>query len=253
MSQIVLFGSGNVASHLYKAFSASDQAEVIQVFARQKRKADFVSEKTEVISDLEKLKSADLYLLAVSDSGIAEIASDLKEAGILVAHTSGSTDISVLEKFENFGVFYPLQTFSKNRDLDYAEIPFCLEANSEANLKQLQKIAAMISKSVLEVDSEQRRALHLSAVFVNNFSNHMFSLGANICSDNELDYNILQPLIKETVSKLDELAPKDAQTGPAIRNDQETIEKHINALTGEQKLVYQTLTDSIQKFHGKKL
>ncbi len=253
MSQIVLFGSGNVASHLYKAFSASDQAEVIQVFARQKRKADFVSEKTEVISDLEKLKSADLYLLAVSDSGIAEIASDLKESGILVAHTSGSTDISVLEKFENFGVFYPLQTFSKNRDLDYAEIPFCLEANSEANLKQLQKIAAMISKSVLEVDSEQRRALHLSAVFVNNFSNHMFSLGANICSDNELDYNILQPLIKETVSKLDELAPKDAQTGPAIRNDQETIEKHINALTGEQKLVYQTLTDSIQKFHGKKL
>ncbi len=253
MSQIVLFGSGNVASHLYKAFSASDQAEVIQVFARQKRKADFVSEKTEVISDLEKLKSADLYLLAVSDSGIAEIASDLKESGILVAHTSGSTDISVLEKFENFGVFYPLQTFSKNRDLDYAEIPFCLEANSEANLKQLQKIAAMISKSVLEVDSAQRRALHLSAVFVNNFSNHMFSLGANICSDNELDYNILQPLIKETVSKLDELAPKDAQTGPAIRNDQETIEKHINALTGEQKLVYQTLTDSIQKFHGKKL
>lgn len=253
MSQIVLFGSGNVASHLYKAFSASDQAEIIQVFTRQKRKADFVSEKTEVISDLEKLKSADLYLLAVSDSGIAEIASDLKESGILVAHTSGSTDISVLEKFENFGVFYPLQTFSKNRDLDYAEIPFCLEANSEANLKQLQKIAAMISKSVLEVDSEQRRALHLSAVFVNNFSNHMFSLGANICSDNELDYNILQPLIKETVSKLDELAPKDAQTGPAIRNDQETIEKHIKALTGEQKLVYQTLTDSIQKFHGKKL
>lgn len=253
MNQIVLFGSGNVASHLYKAFSASDQAEVIQVFARDTTKADFISEKTELVSDYDELKPADLYLLAVSDDGIAQIASELKDSKILIAHTSGSTDLSVLENFGNHGVFYPLQTFSKSRNLDYSDIPFCLEANSEENLEQLKTFAKFISSSINEVDSEQRRALHLSAVFVNNFSNHMFALGSDICQYNGLNYKILQPLIKETVLKLNDLPPKEAQTGPAIRNDQETIQKHINSLTGNQRLVYQTLTDSIQKFHGKKL
>lgn len=251
--KIALFGAGNVASHLYRAFSEGNYATVSQLFSRDPAKADFVSSETEVIADYAQLKDADLYLLAVSDDGIAEIAEKLEDRGNLVAHTSGSTGMEVLKKFQQHGVFYPLQTFSKNRELDYRTIPFCLEANSEENLEELKDLAKSISEAIYEVNSDQRRGLHLSAVFVNNFSNHLFTLGNSICKDKNLDFKILQPLIKETVSKLDVLLPADAQTGPALRNDQETIQKHLNSLTGDRKLVYKTLTDSIQKFHGKKL
>ena len=161
--------------------------------------------------------------------------------------------MNALAKFEDFGVFYPLQTFSKNKPVNFKEIPICLEANSKKNLNLLKEIASLVSEKIFEVNSEQRRALHVSAVFVNNFSNHLFALADDYCRENDLPFEILRPLIKETVSKIETLDPYSAQTGPALRNDQKTIAAHLELLDEDRKKIYNILTESIQKLHGKEL
>ncbi len=253
MIKVVIIGAGNVANHLYQSFSVVKQLDVIQVFNRHPEHLNFVKDPEKKTSDLAELKEADLYLIAIKDEAISKIAEDLPDLNGIVAHTSGSESVNVLSKFKNYGVFYPLQTFSKDKTVDFGEIPICLEANNSGNLDLLKKTASLVSKKNFEVSSDQRRALHLAAVFVNNFSNHMFSLAADYCKENDLPFEILQPLIKETVSKIETLPPYSAQTGPALRNDQKTISKHLEMLDDDRKKVYTILTESIQKLHGKKL
>ena len=152
------------------------------------------------------------------------------------------------------GVFYPLQTFSKDREVDFENIPLCVEAKNLEDLVLLKKLAKAISKSVYEISSEQRKSLHLAAVFVNNFTNHLYHIGNEICRKNKLPFDILKPLILETASKVNTLPPIEAQTGPAKRNDEETIEKQLDQLQNrEQREVYQILTNSIKASYGKKL
>ena len=253
MMKVVIIGAGNVASHLYQSFSMAEQLDVIQVYNRNPDHLDFVEDPEKRTSDLKKLKQADLYLIAIKDEAIEELVQNLKISSGLVAHTSGSQDMNVLSDFENYGVFYPLQTFSKNKEVNFQEVPLCLEANSEANLQFLKKIAELVSDNQYEVNSEQRRALHVSAVFVNNFSNHLFALADDYCRKNNLPFEILRPLIKETFTKIETLDPYSAQTGPALRDDKETIEAHLELLDEERKKIYTILTESIQKLHGKKL
>lgn len=253
MIQVAIIGGGNVASHIYKSFSTHKQIEVRQVFNRNANRLSFVKDPRKRIEKYEDLEFAHVYIIAVKDEAIEEVVSRLPENGSIIAHTSGSVPMNAINRFKNFGVFYPLQTFSKDRAVNFEEIPLCLEANSDQNLQTLKKLAGYVSRSVFEVNSKQRRALHLSAVLVNNFTNHLYTLAADYCSKNELPFKILLPLIRETSAKIETLTPFSAQTGPALRNDTKTIETHLEMLDKDQKKIYTILTQSIQKLHGKKL
>ena len=244
MIKVILLGSGNVATHLFQAFSKATEVEVVQVFSRTISKDFPESIQT---SDFTQILEADVYIISVSDNAIAEVSNQLPFENRLVVHTSGSTDFDVLDAKNKRGVFYPLQTFSKNKTVDFSEIPICLETENISDYEILEKLAESISKSVNKIDGNQRKALHVSAVFVCNFVNHLYEIGNEICLENHIPFEILQPLIEETAQKIKTLSPKESQTGPAVRNDNKTIEKHIDFLTDEnQKDIYKILTKSIQ-------
>ena len=244
MIKVILLGSGNVSTHLFRAFSKANEIEVTQVFSRTLSKDFPESLQT---TNFSKIAEADIYIVCVSDAAISSVSNQLEFENRLVVHTSGSSDINVLDKKNNSGVFYPLQTFTKNKKVDFYEIPICLETEADSDYKILEKVAKSISNNVHAISGEQRKALHFSAVFVCNFNNHLYQIVNEICIKNAIPLEILQPLIKETAEKIQSLSPSEAQTGPAIRKDYETIEKHIDFLTNEnQKEIYKILTKSIQ-------
>ena len=253
MIQITIIGSGNVAQHLIKAFAKSEAVEIAQVFSRKKEKLSSFIEFDKIVSNYEDLKESDLYIIAVTDNAIAEVSQQLPFNNQLVVHTSGTASIETLDDKNRKGVFYPLQTFSKNKEIDFSIIPICLEADNTFDFRVLETVAKSISKAVFPINSEQRKALHVAAVFVNNFTNHLYQIGQEICEENQVSFDILKPLIQETAEKIKTLEPIDAQTGPAKRNDSSTIEAHLEYLTDEnQKNIYKILTQSIQH-NGKKL
>jgi len=232
--QISIIGSGNVATHLGKALYKKGYT-ILQVYSRSNENANLLAEQieAEAISDIEKINpKADLFLLAINDSALPEIISKFPKVNGVVAHTAGSVPISVFENyFENYGVFYPLQTFSKHIKTKLKKVPFCIEANNSENEQFLSDIASSLSKNVKLIDSHQRETLHLAAVFVCNFSNYIYVIGDELLEKNNLDFELLKPLIKKTTKKLQsEKHPINLQTGPAIRGDDSTINKHINIL-----------------------
>lgn len=244
MIKVILLGSGNVATHLFQAFSKATDVEVVKVFSRTISKDFPESIQT---SDLKQILEADIYIICVSDMAISDVSNQLQFENRLVVHTSGSTDFKVLNSNNKRGVFYPLQTFSKNKEVDFTKIPICLETENPVDYTILEKLANSISNSVYKIDGNQRKALHVSAVFVCNFTNHLYEIGNEICTENNIPFQILQPLIEETAQKIKTLSPNEAQTGPAVRNDTITTEKHIDFLTNEnQKEIYKILTKSIQ-------
>lgn len=254
MTKVVIIGSGNVAFHLFQAFKQSESATVVQVVARNMDAlAQFVPE-VDLETDFSKIKNGDVHLLAVSDTAIAELVPHLKRTKGVVAHTSGSVAMNVLSELKSYGVFYPLQTFSKEKTMDFSEIPICIEGNDPTTVSALKKLAESLSGKVYPISSEQRRTLHLAAVFANNFTNHMFALSAEICKTNDLSFDLLKPLIGETADKIRFLPPDKAQTGPAKRNEIETMQRHIEDLTDPlHKKIYQLLSESIRQTHEKKL
>jgi predicted short-subunit dehydrogenase-like oxidoreductase (DUF2520 family) len=254
MIEIVLLGSGNVATHLFKAFSASEGIRVKQIYNHSENTLDFFRSKCDVTTEISELAPADIYLMALKDDVIPEISEKLKDLNALVAHTSGSVALDALRACSRRGVFYPLQTFSKDNDVNYSEIPFCLEANTAQDLEILKTLATKVSGNCYEISSEQRKKLHLSAVFVCNFVNHLYAVGEQICEQNDIPFDILKPLIAETAGKVQHASPARVQTGPAIRNDQSTIKAHLDLLeSGENKKIYELLTSAIKTFHGKEL
>jgi predicted short-subunit dehydrogenase-like oxidoreductase (DUF2520 family) len=253
MIKIVIIGSGNVAQHLIEAFAKSATIEVIQVFARRKESLIPLFDTNKITDDYNNLAKADLYIIAVSDDAIAKVSSQFPFENRLVVHTSGSVSMNSLAAKNRKGIFYPLQTFSKDKAVDFSSIPICLESENDSDFELLQNVAASISKAVFKINSEQRRALHISAVFVNNFVNEMFRIGHEICDENKISFEILKPLILETVSKVMTLSPAAAQTGPAKRNDTQTIDAHLKFLSNENhSKIYKILTQSIQN-NGKEL
>jgi len=251
MIKIAIIGSGNVAQHLVAAFSENAETEVIQVFSR--KNVAFANVNPEKItSNFYDLRAADLYIIAVSDDAIAEVSAQLPFENRLVVHTSGSVAMEVLDPKNRKGVFYPLQTFTKNKPTDFKVIPIGLESQNAADYLLLEKVAKSISNAVFNISSEQRKALHVAAVFVNNFVNHLYKIGNDICTEHQIPFEILKPLITETAQKINTLSPDDAQTGPAKRNDQHTISAHLDFLSdANQKNIYNILTQSIQ--NGKNL
>ena len=253
MIRLSIIGSGNVAQHLIQAFSKSAEIELVQVFARKPNDLAHLFSNGKITDDLAALKLVDVTILAVTDDAIANISAELAFQNQLVAHTSGSFAMEALNDRNRKGVFYPLQTFSKLTEVDFKGIPICLEAESYNDLKLLERVAHSISDSVHNISSEQRKALHVAAVFVSNFTNHLYHIGNEICEENHLSFDILKPLIQETANKILSLPPAKVQTGPAVRKDTQTINAHLHFLTDEnQKEIYKMLTKSIID-NGKKL
>jgi predicted short-subunit dehydrogenase-like oxidoreductase (DUF2520 family) len=253
MIKVVLIGSGNVAQHLILAFAKSKKVEVTQVYSRQKEAVTHLLDSNKITDDYNNLAEADLYIIAVSDNAIATVSSQLPFKNRLVVHTSGTVSINSLDSKNRKGIFYPLQTFSKNKAVDFNPIPICLESENETDFKLLKNVAESISNNVFKINSQQRKALHVSAVFVNNFVNEMYRIGNEICEANKVPFEILKPLILETVNKVMTLSPEEAQTGPAKRNDTKTIETHLDFLSNENHAtIYKILTQSIQN-NGKEL
>ncbi|MAD98508.1 MAG: hypothetical protein CMB99_14380 [Flavobacteriaceae bacterium] len=228
MISILLIGKGNLAHHLKKQFDEIDEIKCIQISSRK----------------LEKLPEAKLAIIAVSDDAISEVSSKITTP--LVVHTSGGQHLEVLQNNTNKGVFYPLQSFSKNRKVDFKNIPICIEASNEEDYNLLEKVGKLVSSKVNRITSKQRKTIHVAAVFANNFSNHMFGIAKEICDGDDIPFDILHPLIQETVEKIKEMDPKKAQTGPAIRKDQETIKKHLFLLPEKYQEIYKSITESIQ-------
>lgn len=251
MIRVSIIGSGNVAFHLATAFEAAEQTELLQIVARNPQN-NFPKLSNRTIHSVQDLALADVYLIAVSDDAIAEVAASLPFSGRLVAHTSGTVAVSAIDAKNRRGVFYPLQTFSKSKPVSFSEIPICLEADMPQDYELLLQVATAISEQSYKINSEQRKSLHVAAVFASNFTNHLYSIASEICDEHQLSFDILKPLIAETANKIQTLNPTQAQTGPAIRNDNKTIEAHLKLLTDENhKTIYRILTQSIQ--HGKKL
>ena len=252
MIRVAIIGGGNVATHLAKAFSKTKDVSLVQMYARNNQQIKHLKQLVNTTDNLDLLVTADVYIIAISDDAIAKVSAKIDKKKGFVVHTSGSASLNTLKNNGRKGVFYPLQSFSKDKEVDFNEIPFCLEAENKEDFKTLEKLAKSIGKNIYAINSEQRKSLHAAAVFVNNFTNHMYKMGSDICEEYQVPFEVLHPLIKETAQKITTLSPEESQTGPAKRNDQETIQNHLTLLTKEQQKIYQLITKSIQN-NGKKL
>ena len=246
MISIVILGTGNVAQNLFEALLRNAEINMVQVVGRTHDSLYYFMERTKISTDYNHLPEADIYIIAVKDDAIKEVSDRINVSG-LVVHTSGSVPMNTLQRHERRGVFYPLQTFTAGKTIDFENIPLCLEANEEKNLQLLKSLGNKISSNVQEIDSEKRKILHVAAVFVNNFTNYMYTIGEAICEEHQLDFSILQPLITETALKIEHLSPLEAQTGPAKRNDLETLHAHLQLLKNEkQRAIYKLLSNAIK-------
>lgn len=248
MYKIVLIGAGNVATHLLAAFYNSQNTKVVQVYSRNTEVGKILSKKYDVIATdkFDYLVNADLYLICVSDYAIPEVSNLLPFEGKLVAHTSGATDISAINSKNRMAVFYPLQSFSNGVDIDFSPIPICIEALNSDDLKLLFEIGKSISSSVQEISSKQRQLLHISAVFVNNFVNHILYIANDLANHNGVNFDLLKPIIEETISKAIKKTPLNTQTGPAMRGDTDTIKKHLRNIQNDNyRKIYELISKSI--------
>lgn len=246
--QTVIIGSGNVAYHLAKAF-VQNGISIAQIFGRNEKELNKISEELNIPNSTNNLVESDLYILCVSDNSLEAVSKLITKKDCLVAHTSGSLPKEVLIGEYRKSSFYPLQTFSKSKDLDYKKIPFFIETETEKDQKILIDLASKISENVMESTHEKRKYIHLTAVFACNFVNHLFARAKEISDAQEIPFDYFLPLINETVQKISEIEPKSAQTGPAVRNDQRVLELHEQLLKNESLEIYKTMNHSIKKMY----
>jgi predicted short-subunit dehydrogenase-like oxidoreductase (DUF2520 family) len=252
-SSVSFIGSGNVAWHLAPALDNTD-FPVKEIFSLHKKNAAALAEKlyqAEVRSSLDfSGSSSRIFIISVNDDSIQEIAQDIVlPANSIVVHTSGSQPMSVLgyAGTENIGVFYPLQTFTKTRKVDWKEIPILVESDNSDTEKILMEMGKAVSKKVYKVSSQHRKALHVAAVFASNFTNHMLTISQELLEDKGLNLELIKPLIVETINKSLSLGPEKSQTGPAKRGDLEILDKHIEFLQHDEKLaeIYRVISQHI--------
>ncbi len=247
---IVLIGAGNVATHLGIALKKM-QFRVVCVYNRSIDSAKLLGETLDVpyTDNLREIPvDAGLYIFSVKDDALSGLLERFPKTRGLWVHTAGSLPMQIFQPYtDRFGVLYPLQTFSRDRQLDFTGIPVFVEAGHQEDEQWLLQVARDLSGNAAVLSSEERRYYHLAAVFACNFSNHMYTLASDILEIRKLDWKQLLPLIRETASKLEDLAPKDAQTGPAVRYDRNVIEKHLGLLEGDKNKqeIYEVISNSI--------
>ena len=251
--RIVLIGAGNVATHLGVALQQAGW-EIAQVYSRTEASASELANRLQVsfvTSIAEVCTDADIYIVSVKDDALPVLIPELvKGRNGMFVHTAGSVPMKVWKDHAPcHGVLYPMQTFSKQKPVDFSKVPFFLEGDGGETLAILRKLACSLSGKVYNATSEQRMALHMAAVFACNFTNHMYALSAHLLEKNGLPFDAMLPLIDETARKVHELAPKAAQTGPAIRKDMDVMNKHLDMLSGEPELkeLYEKISKSIQE------
>ena len=253
-SKIVLIGAGNVATHLGKAFLKKG-INIVQIYSRTESSAIELAEALSVpyTTSLENIVcDADLYIVALKDVVLHELIPLIVKGreNAFFVHVSGSLPMNIWEGYaKNYGVLYPMQTFSKQREVDFREVSFFVEANHQIGIEALKDLAGKLSPKVYELTSEQRKYLHIAAVFACNFTNHMYALCDRLLKAQGVPFEVMLPLIDETARKVHELKPQDAQTGPAIRNDKNIIESHLNMLDDEPGLkeIYEMISNSIHR------
>ena len=250
MVKVTFIGSGNVATHLAKAFF-SKGVQVAQVFSPNLMHANELANEVnaEAINELNDIDvdEVSLIIIAIKDDEIKTISKKMNSLNIPVVHTSGTVSMNAVSNNSLHGVFYPLQTFSKEKKMDISNVPFCIEASSKPVRNLLIDLASVISNDVRNIDSETRKSLHVAAVFACNFSNHMLAIADELLSESGQDISILNPLVQETIQKALSAKPADVQTGPAVRKDSAVIESHIMRLEGKPSVqnIYKDITQSI--------
>ena len=247
MTKVTIIGSGNVGFHLVNLFLDSTKIKLNEWCSRSLNSDDRIK----VINEIENLSESDIYVICVSDKSITEVSDKIKFKNKLVVHTSGSTPFSSINNKNRRGVFYPLQTFSKAQKLNYSEIPICIEAENYKDLEILKKLSLDLNCKYYVINFEERKTLHLAAIISNNFTNFLFGVSKEIIDSKNLDFDILKPLINETVNKIHKLDPIKAQTGPARRNDVSTMKMHENMLKNKEvKSLYMILSKMIKEKYG---
>ena len=247
--KIVLIGAGNLATHLGKALHAAGH-DMVQVFSRTMQSAETLASllDAEPLTDMAQVRDdADVYIFSVKDSALEQLISQLcgGEKKVFL-HTAGSMPMSVFRgKALHYGVLYPMQTFSKQREVDFSIIPCFIEANDEFAQKQIEGLAGQISHRVYQLSSEDRKYLHLSAVFACNFANHCYAASQELLQQHGIPFDVMLPLIDETAAKVHGMTPKEAQTGPAVRYDENVIGKQIRLL--ENQPYFQKIYDCMSK------
>lgn len=248
LTKVCIIGAGNVATHL--SYALNKCTNIIQIYSHTLSNARLLSEsigKPDIATD--NISSitcdADIYIVSIKDDCIADVIAHTPNCGIW-AHTSGSTSISIFEGFKtNYGVFYPLQTFSKYTSVNMHNVPFFIEGNNDDTYNLLANLAQLISDTVIRADSNRRKLLHLSAVFACNFVNYMWTLAQDILQTDNLDISYLMPLLQETLNKISTTSPHEAQTGPARRGDIQIIQSHLSELSGEKREIYELISSMI--------
>lgn len=247
-------GAGNLATQLSKAFQIHGFF-ISQVYSRTEKSAKELAGilSTRYTTSVNEIDAkADVYIVALKDDVAESVLSQIDFNNKLVVHCSGSLPLSILKNFsKNAGVFYPLQTFSKTRNVDFKSIPVFIESSSMENEKILHEIASQISDSVSILDSEKRKMLHVSAIFACNFVNHLYTISSEILKEHNISFDVLKPLILETAQKVQEMDPGTAQTGPAVRFDKNIISTHLEKLSGFQNYqdLYRIISKSIFEYH----
>lgn len=249
----VIIGSGNVATHLSLALASLEGIEICQVYSPTEAHAEILAERLncDFVTDPTQIrKDADVYLFALKDQALETVIRAVPANNGLWLHTSGSMPMQVFAGYtERYGVLYPLQTFSKSREISFRGIPLFIECHREEDKNCLEELARRLSGKVCELSSEKRRSLHLAAVFACNFTNHIYALAEEILAKEGLSRDYLFPLIDETAAKVHELPAQEAQTGPAIRYDENIINKHLGMLADDLDVqtLYRLLSQSIHK------
>jgi len=250
--RITIIGSGNVATHIAAAFKNAGH-HIVQVYSPNLQNASLLAYHVgaEAIDNLDHINpDTGIFVIAVKDDAIANVAKALAVHKKLIVHTSGSTNLDSLTAFTpNAGVFYPLQTFSKVREVDFRSVPLCLEGADEEIFEALKQLAFTISNNVYTVNSAQRKILHLAAVFACNFPNYLYGVAQQLLVQHQMEFNMLRPLILETAQKVQEQVPAAVQTGPAVRNDEGTMNTHLQMLNDMPQLqeLYTLLSQGIIK------
>lgn len=253
--KIVIIGSGNLATQLSLAFKAVGK-DVVQVFSRTEEHAKELADKigcnyTTLTEDIRQ--DADVYIFSVKDDALSGLVASIchKRPNGLFLHTAGSMPMDIFRgHVSRYGVFYPMQTFSKNRKVDFREIPCFVEGSDEEVLAEIHSMAASISDHVVDCDSEKRKKMHLAAVLACNLTNHCYRLAERLLESEQIDFQLFFPLIEETARKVKDMSPKDAQTGPMVRYDQNVMQMQMSMLSDERtREIYRLMAESIHEDH----